>query len=661
MASRYWVGGTGTWGDTARWSTTSGGAGGASVPTNADDVFFDANSGGGTVTIGGTAKTLDLRGFTGNFAGGTSIFYLGSGSSYLTSTVGGLTGVTFQGSATTLYGGGATVANLSGNITVASDLTASFIGYTITLGSYPISINVNSGVTLTTGRIEGLSQDVGFGGAGKVRVTGVAGKPIIDFLQNYGTVTFYVDCIIEIVGVSAIETLQFRQGAYSYGASGELRFVRPSSTYQIYASGTSAPSTDALPTIHLYPETSGVVVVQVDNSYTTYVKDLKSTVGSSGNQNILEGYGGVAAIVTSVASTSFNNVNVKNLNVSGQAVSGTRVGNLGGTSGVTFSAPSNVYRIATGNYDAANSWSTSSGGAANAGAPLPQDVAIFDGNTPYGSTVINAGVNYYSTTSYVAGFNATAYSGSIQRTVSVTCFTASDQFLFGASTTLYSLDITSFAGSTVQVQCPNGNLNLICASASLNSASDVTLTVTGSLVTNNYAHTLTLTLNGTATADFGSSAITLRGLTTAAGTTITTAGATFATNANSVSITLNGKTLPNLAVVGFTYFAASGTITSLTHTAGTISCVAGITLTATSYTPPPVYGKFGSTYTGLVCATAGSTFTFNTSGAKVLQNLNLQGVDVPGTTYWNALNCVNGGYNDAYILFNNNAGAIALF
>jgi hypothetical protein len=42
MASRYWVGGTGTWDQTAHWSATSGGAGGASVPTLSDDVIFNA-------------------------------------------------------------------------------------------------------------------------------------------------------------------------------------------------------------------------------------------------------------------------------------------------------------------------------------------------------------------------------------------------------------------------------------------------------------------------------------------------------------------------------------------------------------------------------------------------------------------------------------------
>lgn len=44
MALRYWVGGSGNWNDTAHWSTTSGGSGGASAPTSVDDAFFDANS-----------------------------------------------------------------------------------------------------------------------------------------------------------------------------------------------------------------------------------------------------------------------------------------------------------------------------------------------------------------------------------------------------------------------------------------------------------------------------------------------------------------------------------------------------------------------------------------------------------------------------------------
>lgn len=44
-SAHYWVGGSGDWNDPNHWSATSGGAGGACVPTVYDDVYFDAGSG----------------------------------------------------------------------------------------------------------------------------------------------------------------------------------------------------------------------------------------------------------------------------------------------------------------------------------------------------------------------------------------------------------------------------------------------------------------------------------------------------------------------------------------------------------------------------------------------------------------------------------------
>ena len=69
MANRYWVGGTGTWDNstTTNWSATSGGAGGASAPTSTDAVFFNSNSGSGTVSNTDSVQCLSLTctGFTG--------------------------------------------------------------------------------------------------------------------------------------------------------------------------------------------------------------------------------------------------------------------------------------------------------------------------------------------------------------------------------------------------------------------------------------------------------------------------------------------------------------------------------------------------------------------------------------------------------------------
>ncbi|MCU0353457.1 MAG: hypothetical protein MUD08_06915, partial [Cytophagales bacterium] len=67
--TRYWRGGTGSWNSAANWSTTSGGVGGASVPSATDAVVFDANSftaAGQTVTVtaGATCASMDWTGVT---------------------------------------------------------------------------------------------------------------------------------------------------------------------------------------------------------------------------------------------------------------------------------------------------------------------------------------------------------------------------------------------------------------------------------------------------------------------------------------------------------------------------------------------------------------------------------------------------------------------
>lgn len=81
MANRYWVtGGDGNWNSTTNWSTSSGGASGASVPGSSDAALLDANSGAGTVTldISPTIQTLTCTGFTGTLAFGTNTISLNS-------------------------------------------------------------------------------------------------------------------------------------------------------------------------------------------------------------------------------------------------------------------------------------------------------------------------------------------------------------------------------------------------------------------------------------------------------------------------------------------------------------------------------------------------------------------------------------------------------
>lgn len=143
MANRYWVGGTATWDNTVgtKWAATSGGAGGASVPTSADDVFFDAAS-TGTCTIISTntgAKSINCTGFTGTITGNGAITI--SGSVTLSA------GMTFSHT-------GVKTFNSTGTITSAGKTfgatTVDGVGHTVTLNDN-LSIGTSATFTLTNG------------------------------------------------------------------------------------------------------------------------------------------------------------------------------------------------------------------------------------------------------------------------------------------------------------------------------------------------------------------------------------------------------------------------------------------------------------------------------------------------------------------------------
>lgn len=137
-ASRYWVGGTNTWNSTAgtKWATSSGGAGGAAVPTSSDDVFFDANSGVSTVTMSGTrnVKTLTTTGFTGTLTAATALSLVPHGAIVFGS------GTTLSGTwniaTAAACGGGSSIT--SNGVTLPNDGTAT-----------PISLSLDEGCTLT--------------------------------------------------------------------------------------------------------------------------------------------------------------------------------------------------------------------------------------------------------------------------------------------------------------------------------------------------------------------------------------------------------------------------------------------------------------------------------------------------------------------------------
>lgn len=145
MADRFWVGGTGSWNSTTltNWSVTSGGAGGQSIPTAADNVYFDANSGGGVVTVNVALRTclnLSFRGvsgtsdFTGTFAGASTLSISG--------------GLILSASTTYTYSSSISFLATSGSYNIISNGRTLVCGININgLGG---TFNLTDGLTTTT-------------------------------------------------------------------------------------------------------------------------------------------------------------------------------------------------------------------------------------------------------------------------------------------------------------------------------------------------------------------------------------------------------------------------------------------------------------------------------------------------------------------------------
>lgn len=152
-AARFWVGGTGNWGDTAHWSATIGGAGGAAVPTASDTATFNNKSGGGTVAVRSVVNVLGLHlnsGYTGSILQGTGTVRIGT-SNFL---MGG----------TGAFVGGTAAINCGSGFTMTGG-TVSGIQDTMTLSG---SLNVTGGTFTSTGTIvlEGANQNINASTAG---------------------------------------------------------------------------------------------------------------------------------------------------------------------------------------------------------------------------------------------------------------------------------------------------------------------------------------------------------------------------------------------------------------------------------------------------------------------------------------------------------------
>lgn len=660
MANRYWVGGTASWDGTAgtKWATTSGGAGGAAIPTSSDDVFFDANSGSGTVTIatGNTGcLSLNCTGFTGTLAGSAALTISGG------LTMG--TGMTRSFTSTLTFN-----ATSGTNIITSNGKTfAGQFNFTGAGGTWQMADTFSNGtstISLTAGTLDFNGQTITSGS-----------------LSSSGSTTRTMTCGASTINLSTGSPIVFSGSNFTFNANtsqinittvGGCSFSGGSKTFY----NVSFTSTQ--------PQATFVGINVFNNLTMSSVTSASSSMTFSNNQTIngtltITGTATARIYVKSdtlatqrtltAAAVSLSYCDFTDMIGAGTATwTGTSLGDGDNNSGITFTTPVTRYWVGnSGNFTDSAEWSSSSGGAGGATVPIIHDTAIFDANS-------------FSGTGFTVTINSLWRIGTIDFSAVGTdnpTLTFSGPLSFFNNFTLKSGMTTSgtlsitYAGrrnstlttAGVSLTCPividAYSTNKLILADNLTTSSTITLT-TGHLdaLTNNVnvtATTYSITGNFVRTLSMGSgtwtatstgtvwNSVTVTNLTLNQGTStikITNTGASAITFSGGGKTYYNlwfdrGSSTANLTIVGsntFNDFKDTGTA------AHSILFTSGTTQTVTTFT---VNGTAGNLITINSTTTATHALTKSGGGTITCDYLNIQhSVASPGST-WYANNSVN--------------------
>ena len=393
MADRYWVGGTGTWNtsSTTNWSASSGGASGASVPTTVDSVFFDQ---AGTYTVTLTGTPLSCLDWT--VSAGTVTFAPTAGSSSMSiiGSINWIAGTNTSGSFSGQFncsGGGTKTVNLNGatilgNATVFGAATYNFASSAtfgnVSLGSAAV-LNTNGYAISTSGFFSfgtlNLSNSI-------ITYTGTGGF-INGNLLTLNAGTSQINCIGTGAAICNLAATSVTAKTF-YNVS----FLQTSTTGATTININSGHTFNNL----LITAASAAFTKTVTFAANTTINGTLSTTGTAGNQRVFFASAtyGIGFTLTVNSAPSLTDADFRDIYVKGTAapISGTRIGNRGNCSGITFSTAKTVYwaTLAGGNISG-NNWAATSGGAVSTdNFPLPQDTATF----------VNTGLNTSATITF---------------------------------------------------------------------------------------------------------------------------------------------------------------------------------------------------------------------------------------------------------------------
>jgi hypothetical protein len=410
MADYYWVGGSGTWDSTSttNWASTSGGAGGAGVPTSADNAYFDGNSDTGaafTVTIGTGAVCKDYI-----VGDGTTVSVLDQ-----TMTLGGSAALNIHGS----------WFNPATNYTRVYTGTIAFVA-------------VTTGQVVTTNGIQPTTNTVTFNGVGGGWTFGSAYTSNNSFILNAGsldTASYNVTAARFQITGTGVKSLSLGSSLMSCaGGSGGDGWTVTGSNVTLNAGTSTIRSTSVLNppfvgggltyyTVDCTIGSGGWSSISGVNTFTNLtlsglaygggryyvgIQDNQTITGtftvSAGAFSVVTGISLVAPAGTQRTITAANivigeNVNIRGIIGAGAAapwdLSSLYVGDVGDNENIIFRAPQTVYWNLAGNHSwGANGWALTPAGAPNLrNTPLPQDTAVFTDLGAVTSFTISTGPN----------------------------------------------------------------------------------------------------------------------------------------------------------------------------------------------------------------------------------------------------------------------------
>lgn len=652
MANRYWRGGAGTWDTTTttNWSATSGGAGGASVPTTADSVFFD-QAGTYTVTCTGALACNDITVSAGTvtFANGTTPTWNIAGSvSLIAGTVWSATGAkTFTAT---------TAKTITTNgVAFTGDCTFNGVGGSWTLGS---ALNISAYViTVTNGTFDTSGYSL----------------TCISLVSTTGTRTINLN--------ASTLTLSSTGTAINFGVGG-LTFN--CGTSQINCTSASSTITGGGQTFYNVSFTSVALTtpsITGANTFNNLSVTGRTTVGIgvftfSANQTIngtLTLNAGTAAAyrimlasdtigtqrtLTCAAISSVTDYDFRDINFAGAIslpVTGTRLGDCKGNSNITFPATKTVYYRQTGsaNWGATGtgSWSATSGGALDATMfPLAQDTAVFPASTYPASgltTTINSSYNIGTIDMSLRTSNTMTLSYTITNPViygnwingtGITNAVGNNPITFAGRTTQQITSAgKSFTGN-ITINSPSGTVQLQDAFTTATTAT-TTLT-TGTLDLQSYTLSTGLfnsTNSNTRTIAFGTGNITCTGTgnvwTTSTSTNLTTTGTQVVnvTSAGSTAITVTtGASVSEANSIGYNFTGGTYTLNNLSANIFRNLNFTGFAGTWSIGSASSIYGNviFSA---GMTLGTSAQTMTFGATSGTQQITTNGKTLDFPLT------------------------------